>query len=81
MLLNANVEPPLTSSKLNSARTPLPAGRVVPEKSKPITTPVEALNCVSPNPELAPVRLTPVALNWKPPTGKLESYDLSLIHI
>ena len=48
-------------------------GRVAPEKSKPITTPVEALNCVSPNPELAPVRLTPAALNWKPPIGKLES--------
>ena len=68
-LLNNNVEPPATSSKLNSARTPLPAGRVAPEKSKPNTTPDVELNCVSAKPELAPVRLTPETANWKPQLG------------
>ena len=40
---NVKVDPPAISSKESSARTPSPAGRAAPVKSKPITTPVSLL--------------------------------------
>ena len=66
------VEPPATSSKVNSAKTPSPAGKDAPVKSKPITIPLSLLNCVSANPDVAPVKVTTDTSNWKPATSKLD---------
>ena len=62
----------MVEAKLNTARTPSPAGRLPPVNENPRTIPVSELNVASPSADSTPVRVTPSVSNWKPPTSKLE---------
>ena len=61
-----SIEPPTIGSNVKLTRVPSPAGKKPPDKSKPSTIPVPALNEISLKSPLAPVRVTPETSNWNP---------------
>ena len=77
-MLALRVPPSLVAAKLRVARTPSPAGRLAPVIEKPITIPVDGLNCASSSDEV-PVKSTPSVSNWKPAILKLELYKTSAV--
>ena len=68
--------PAVTSLKLSTVNTLLPAATVAPLNEKPITVepPVDTVNPASPAaPPEPPVNVRPVTSNWKPATSPPKS--------